>query len=296
MERVNNFLIGCDPEFVGINNGTLMNHSQTFRHEGPVGFDHSGWMLEVRPEPAYFARTLVRRIGRLLKDERVVALPRARAGAYWTGPVPGGTRTYGIGGHVHLGVTPYSAEDVASANLTTELLRFQRRQPGAVFSVNGLALEDVNAALQRTRIQPNRFSPDHQNRIGALDTFTMQLEHLDILPARESELRRDTTEYGKYGDVRIQGEPPRTEYRTMGSWLLSPSVAMVCLTGAKIAAADPSGVSKGNVNYDGLKTWFDKYKTDKDVAFMQEHILSKLLKHLQVDPDGDFRERWSGLR
>ena len=73
---------------------------------------------------------------------------------------------------------------------------------------------------------------------------------------------------------------------------MSPSVAMVCLTGAKLAATDPGGITKGNVDYSGLKTWFEKYKQDKDVEFMQEHILSKSLKSLQCDPDGDFREKW----
>lgn len=242
--RVNQFLLGCDPEFAVSQDGRLVNNNGTFRNDGPVGWDHGGWVLECRPEPAYFARTLVRRMGRLLRDPRVQGLPKVRAGAYYRAP----ERTVTLGGHVHLDINP----------------------------VNPLG----------------QFTPDHLNRSGALDRLTQQLEHLDILPRGESEARRATGQYGRYGDVRVQGDPPRTEYRTMGSWLLSPSVAMLCLTGAKLAACDPEGVPGTMVDYDGLKDWFGKYKEDRDVEFVQNYILTKPLKHLQVDPDSDFRSKW----
>ena len=87
------------------------------------------------------------------------------------------------------------------------------------------------------------------------------------------------------------------EYRSMCSWLYDPKVAFLCLTAAKLAAADPEGTVDSLTritSFDGLKKWIDRYRTKDSNA---RRVMEKLPEHkmVQVSPDVDFRERWKSL-
>ena len=97
---VNKFLIGCDPEFVTIDNRGEIYHVHEIPANGPVGLDHGDRVIELRPEPAKGVYTLVSRIQRLLKDDRLQKMPVAkwRSGAHVLGQ--------SLGGHIHLDKDP----------------------------------------------------------------------------------------------------------------------------------------------------------------------------------------------
>lgn len=80
-------------------------------------------------------------------------------------------------------------------------------------------------------------------QIQAADLMTRWLEHIEILPKGESEIRRSAGHYGRFGDVRPAGRRadgfPRLEYRTPASWLYSPRSAQMVLTALKLALIDP---------------------------------------------------------
>jgi hypothetical protein len=132
----------------------------------------------------------------------------------------------------------------------------------------------------------------------ALDALTKTLEHLDILPKNESVQRRQGMYgYGAYGDVRdCNGH---MEYRTMASWLYDPKVAFLCLTAAKLAAADPDGAYEalnGCTSFKALGNWIEQYG-NKDVNAKRavEKLVDKGLPYVQVDPTVDFKGRWGEL-
>lgn len=145
------------------------------------------------------------------------------------------------------------------------------------------------------------FNTAHVSRVRAMDTVTRLLEHLDILPKTECNLRRRNTQYGHFGDVRVKlnkdGRKYHTEYRTMASWLYDPKVAFLCLTAAKIAAADPVGTFDALTritSFSGLISWLERYKNkDANASRVLERIPDQ--KAVTVDPDVDFRERWERL-
>lgn len=268
---VNEFLLGCDPEFVVLGKkGQLLNCDDYLSYEGEIGLDHAGWVLEFRPQPTHGSYALIRRIKKLIDsgwDGLVPGLAKARAGAY-VQTAEGERNRISLGGHIHIGLTPYTQGGTQSAA--------------------------------------------HGMRIKALDAFTKCIEDLEILPGIESTARRTNGHYGRYGDVRFAhsfgAEKPeyRTEYRTMGSWLFDPKVAMVCLTGAKLAAAAPKesmevlplavNSGKSDASYAHLKKFFGLFAgKDINADRVIEKLLVKPIKSLQVDPTVDFRERWERL-
>ncbi len=143
--------------------------------------------------------------------------------------------------------------------------------------------------------------------VKALDALTRKLEALDILPKDESNQRRNRggeyggiAAYGRYGDVRavaaIDGN--RIEYRTMASWLFSPAIAFVCLSGAKLAAHAPDSALvalKGPASYKQLIKFFELFQGKDDNA---DRILERVLDggNLKADPDADVRKAWERLR
>ena len=135
--------------------------------------------------------------------------------------------------------------------------------------------------------------------IAALDVVTRLLEHLDILPRNECQLRR-RGHYGRFGDVRVshgKDGSPHLEYRTMASWLHDPKVAFLCLTLAKLAVCDPGGtvqVLKGVTSWSKLLDWVGNYRAkDTNAARVYEKLVD--LKQVSLDPDVDFRGRWENL-
>lgn len=253
---LNEFLLGCDPEFVALTrDGNLINAETYLDSDGEVGTDHGGFVIELRPKPARGTYALIKRLQHYFHEGELPDFVEAsgasllRAGAW----VNAKNRHIPLGGHIHIGI----------------------------------GMSYVQSQKQAERVQ-------------ALDALTNVLERLDILPTRESQTRRQNGHYGQYGDVRGSGNPPHMEYRSMSSWLHAPAVAMVCLTGAKLAAVDPEGtktkLQSGTAEFADLKSWFEQYQTkDTNARRVCEKILAKGHKPLVMAPDGDVRERWAEL-
>ena len=255
-EMVNNFLIGCDPEFVAMD--ALGRTVHLDLEEEEIGTDHGGRVGELRPKPSKGAFALTKRLQTLILSDTVkkIQASKLRAGAR--------ANEESLGGHVHFGMKMPGVKKVSEAYIADG-----QYVPAKV--------EQENPAL-----------------IKALDRVTSLLEHLDILPLNESQNRRKGT-YGKFGDIRDSNG--HMEYRSMCSWLYDPKVAFLCLTAAKIAAADPTGTLDALTrvtSFSGLQKWLNNYRTKDSNAL---RVLDKIPEHklVQVDPGVDFRERWRTL-
>lgn len=254
MKLVNEFKLGCDPEFVAVDGaGRIIHAENLLEHDGEVGYDHGGRVLEVRPAPAMGALPLVRRMQKLIKSAKLAKLAPKKliAGPYYEDAY----RLEPLGGHVHFGMAPYQRDGFANPIPTKE----------------------------GTEI------------IRALDVTTKYLEHLDILPTDASvKRRRNPFGYGRFGDIRDSNG--HLEYRTMGSWLYDPKIAFLCLTAAKLAAADPVGALealKEVGGYGKFADWIDRYyNKDDNAARAVDRVLQLGHKALKIDPSGDLRERW----
>ena len=259
---INTFRVGCDPEFMLLDKeGKTVAASTYFPIHGPIGYDHGGRVAEFRPDPARGIYSLVRKIQGLIKSPTMKAVSaRLRSGALCNRDC--------LGGHIHLGFNAFEEKPPTNVGIWG----------GGKFNARG---------AQVTK---------------ALDTLTKKLEYLDILPKNESAQRRASAQgqgnhYGEYGDVRdCNGH---MEYRTMASWLYDPRVAFLCLTAAKLAAADPEGsysALKDCDSFSDLMKWIETYKTkDLNAARVSEKLVGGGHKNLQIDPTVDFRDRWEEL-
>jgi len=108
VKLANNFLIGCDPEFIGLDkDGKHLNFSTHLSKGGSLGWDHNGDVLEIRPRASKCAFTLMKRMKAILNAAPDLQGGKFRAGAYFTTP----TRPLTLGGHVHLDL-PYLPKDL----------------------------------------------------------------------------------------------------------------------------------------------------------------------------------------
>lgn len=255
---INNFLVGCDPEFVALDgNGRTM--PLNFEEE-EIGTDHGGRVGEFRPKPCKGVFALTKRLQKLILSPTLgrVCASKFRAGAR--------INEESLGGHVHFGF-PIPKVEYETAN--------------------GQYVYDERGDYKVKKTEDRAI-------VTALDRITSILEHLDILPLKESVNRRKGA-YGRFGDVRDSNG--HMEYRSMCSWLYDPKVAFLCLTAAKIAAADPKGTLESLnkvTSFSGLQKWLENYKSKDSNA---SRAVEKLGDHklVQVDPDVDFRERWRTL-
>lgn len=95
---LNNFLVGCDPEFAALNgSGTQINLANHLRSNGEIGYDHGGRVGEFRPEPTRGTYALTKKLHRLINSGVVANLGAAklRSGAK--------VLNDSLGGHVHFG-------------------------------------------------------------------------------------------------------------------------------------------------------------------------------------------------
>lgn len=275
---INNFLVGCDPEFVGLKaDGGVMDVKKVWLGDNPtsqqqdafydaeVGYDHGGRVAELRPGPCKGTYALIKKLQKLIQSPRVEELLKAGASKLRAG-ARGGTES--LGGHVHFG--------------------FTRREVS--YRHDAFGVPTLGADGKYEVIDPEA------DKIKSLDLLVKLLEHLDILPRDES-IRRRQGHYGKFSDVRDSNG--HMEYRTMASWLFDPKVAFTCLTAAKIAAADPEGTLeslKGVTSFQGLVNWVEKYKTkDMNARRLKEKVLDLGHPKVRIDPDVNLVERWEEI-
>lgn len=137
---VNEFLIGCDPEFVVIKNGAHFNVRGVMNAAGPIGWDHNGHVVEIRPRPAKSAFTLSKHLGDLIKTLKLG--DKHKAGAYFKNANDGVEHT--LGGHIHL-------------DLPFELIDYSQRQRISALDEVTHRLEELDVLsktempLRRTR-------------------------------------------------------------------------------------------------------------------------------------------------
>jgi hypothetical protein len=99
VKLANNFMIGCDPEFIGLDSqGNHINFQAQLAHRGSLGWDHTGDVLEIRPRASKCAFTLMKRMKAILNAAPDLKGGKYRAGAFY--PVP--KRNLTLGGHVHI--------------------------------------------------------------------------------------------------------------------------------------------------------------------------------------------------
>jgi hypothetical protein len=272
----NSFLVGCDPEFVVIDKPDMVLDARTvgIGQRGEVGYDHSGLMLEIRPEAAKGTYALLRRIKRIIDTNeqlKKVSSKKWRAGGLIkTKVATGPDRILTLGGHVHLDIPPV-----------------------------GYGMTDAET---------------HNLRLSAMDRVTRYMEKLDILPTEESATRRiegarlpTGSRYGQWGDWRTAGENEgngrrvRMEYRTPVSWLYDQKAAYLLMTAIKLAAVSPQlamdTLKVRNINFDAFKQFFEAYRhKDTNARRALESLLDvKNIKQLQADPDRDIRDAWKTL-
>lgn len=256
---INKFMLGCDPEFAALDAKGRQIQADQFIYAAGEVGYDHGGRL-LEFRPAP-AKGAFALVKRIQRLMKHESLAKINAAKFRAGAK---CWQDSLGGHVHFGIKPYKIE------------------PG----------------YNNAGISAHNLTPQGVEIVAALDKTTSLLEHLDILPKAESIKRRESGQgYGRAGDIRdCHGH---LEYRTMASWLYDPRVAYLCLTAAKLAAADPAGALdalRNVTSFEGLKNWVERYKNqDANALRACEKVLDKGLKALQVDPEVDFRERWERL-
>lgn len=261
----NGWLVGCDPEFVILDpvTGNLVNTEHVLPHTGPIGWDHSGFAVEFRPEPARGTFQVLKRIQALVKDPTMDRLKPFvwRAGAYVKAK-PRGVMT--LGGHVHLDMPPPNHGDGDSD------------EHGAVIK----ACDRWTALLEGLDILPKAEST-----------------------ARRTDPVAVRNKYGQFGDWRPAGRAgERMEYRTPASWLYDPRVAFLVLTGIKLGAVSPvtmlEKVPSSRASWAQVGAFLECFRSKDTNA---RRALEKLVEgrsnpsHLHTDPGVNFQEKWGNL-
>lgn len=127
--------------------------------------------------------------------------------------------------------------------------------------------------------------------IKALDKLTASLYRSNVFSKTEGEHRKRHTEYGKFGDYRLQTHG--YEYRVLPSWLDSPWMAYFTIVVAKLAVYDPELVTAWRDAGEGgsrLKALLAYFKSRDDDAHIAYHALARW--GLPRFFGGDFKGRW----
>lgn len=316
---VNDFLIGCDPEFVAMDgNGAVVNCSRHIAHDGELGHDHGGWVLEFRPSPEKSTWKLISKLRKLVMDQRLTLIPglkKARAGAYVAVPE---RRALTLGGHVHIDIDPYRHEGAGG------MTREHEERVGALDRLTqyleGLDILPTGESHARrmtsgygkygdVRVQKKVDGSGRQdpNPRPSQQPFDMAVHQhtMNNLYQQIGLGGQQFTQWSAASNTIAPPAPPspplrykyHTEYRTMASWMFDPKVAMLCLTGAKLAAAEPAITYQtliGAPSFTGLKSWYELFRSkDINAKRVCDTILDEGIKKVQVQPDVDFRERWT---
>lgn len=267
VKLANDFLVGCDPEFVILDGGKVMNLQEYLPKDGEVGYDHGGVEAELRPKPCKGTYALLKRLRTLiLKDGSLnpkLSTYKWRSGAT---VAINEKRNLTLGGHVHFGILPRGLDPTDKA--------------GEKYDLRVKALDRTTKFLEALDILPR-------------DECALRRDKGDIQNADQK--------YGRWGDVRNANDGKHIEYRTMASWLFDPTVAYLALTSAKLAAAAPQvaldTLKANNYSYQNYLNFFELFRhKDTNAKRALEKLLDdKKVETLHFDPDVHFRERWETL-
>lgn len=274
IKLLNSFKLGADPEWVLLDkNGVLV--VSDLPHDGQIGHDHGGRVLEIRPTPSRSCRRLMQNMQKLLTAPQLAKwqAPRWRAGGV---AIHAPARQEPLGGHIHFDL-PFNAN---YHGLNGHNLQYHLQNAARNYAQPATWMEEQMEAVKRA-----------DATIKGCDRITEELEALDILPQKEAIQRRRTGHgYGALGDVRESNG--HLEYRTPVSWLFNPRTAYFCLVAYKLAAAEPKSIPPLKGNWPSLLGWFKQFASkDDDAARISEKCDS--LKSIQGDPDCDFKSLWA---
>jgi len=188
--------VGCDPEFILINEQDSKEHvsfSHTIEGVGTIGRDHCGRVGELRPNSGtpQQVTTNIKKMFQWIKQN----YPTKKV-------VAGGGQNYSesIGGHIHIGGLEFHGY--------TSVTRWRSRRRSGRYRSYG-----DNSEVQQNKYNVDTMT-DKQKLVYALDFF------LGRRLKRVSGAQRGSKTYGKYGD--IETKPHGFEYRTPPSWLTDP--------------------------------------------------------------------------
>ena len=121
--------------------------------------------------------------------------------------------------------------------------------------------------------------PPEPNIVDALDTVLYSLSN--CIDDREQRPKREKCGYGKRKATRKQ--PHGFEYRTPGSWLLSPSTTLVTFTLAKLAKLAVLGVTDDELDFNEIKG------RQHSITFLRN--LKENLKTIPTDREEGLKEK-----
>jgi len=249
----NTFLVGCDPEMVLVKNGAIVNVANDMRHEGEVGWDHGGYVVELRPKPAKSTFTLTKRIHTLLKEHPKLVKYESekwKSGAVFNGT--GGRQQVTLGGHVHL--------DIPS-RIPHNSNRFYYE---AYYTP---ALDRVTKYFEELDLLPKMES--YQRR-----------ENGDYGMFGDVRTNDNRLEYRTMASWRFD---PETTFLCLTGAKLAGVDPELTLDTLKLK----------NICFSNLEEWFQAFKTkDADAQRVCEEVLSKGQKGLVADPEKDVKEVW----
>ncbi len=269
VKLVNEFPVGCDPEFAILDaDGGLIYVNGNLRHEGAIGYDHGGRLVELRPRASRSTYKLVQNIRKLLVEDKRLESYRSykwRRGGLVKNPRRNGDANEPLGGHVHLGVSPDNPKtpairDIAAAcDALTKVYEHLDILP----TVESKARRDLNMGGGRG---------DHYGAFGNLVA----------------------TPYNAQGARHL-------EYRTPCSWLHKPEAAFFVLTGYKLAAKNPKVATEHFATVQAktrpllnLRDFYDGFRAgDDDVRRFRETLR---VRQCVGDPTEDFQGAWREMK
>jgi hypothetical protein len=304
---INDFRIGADPEFIMADKDALLHmwpddDEEIVTEAGVVGPDHGGYVAELRPKPAMGSYGLVRRIKTLL-----------------TAPDWGNHRNYRwLAGPVQTVQAP--AEDGGCDCCCRQHCAcdydWDERHEELVQPLGGHIHLDIKGN-----------DPRWDAVVDALDEQHRFFENLELYPKDDCDTRR-VEGYGKHrwvtansaggdddhGDRYEKADLDRhvaqgytnaeryhMEFRTPPSWLYHPRLAMLSLTSAKLAAADPAGTIEAlrdkPIALNTLRDWYERYRgKDENATRVLDNILhGKRVSQLQFDTSVDLKDVWQTI-
>lgn len=146
-----------------------------------------------------------------------------------------------------------------------------------------------------------RKRPTRTEEVAALDGLARVFKTSGLFPLHEwnARMRGDRLNqvYGQPGDYRIQRHG--YEYRSLPSWLQSPTVAFIAVASSKLAVLDPEITTSWPVKIQVdlsrklLRGLAKLYKSRDDDAYVLYHLLTREGDFVfQVDHGADFAPAW----
>jgi len=249
---VNEFLIGCDPEFIVLDAlGAHQLVNELLSAEGEIGHDHGGKVVELRPKPAKTAFTLTKKLWKLLEKSPVAEF-KHRAGAYIEFP----PNKFSLGGHIHFDL-PWKPKDLDS--------RYR-----------ALALDEVTTCFENLDILPKKESAKRRGYgRDARNGFGVQLGYGEFGDVRPDYNR---TEYRTMASWL---------YSPITSLLCLTAAKLATVAPKETIATlgiDPSPAK--------VQKFFETFSgKDVDAKRVVEKVFEKGVS-MQRDPTADFRETW----